>query len=84
MIYTLTLNPSIDYIMRLDDFKEGVTNRSFEDKKFPGGKGIMVSKLLKNLGENPINLGFLGGFTGEFIKNSLEDLGIREDFTKFK
>ena len=84
MIYTLTLNPSIDYIMRLDDFKEGLTNRSFEDKKFPGGKGIMVSKLLKNLGENPINLGFLGGFTGEFIKNSLEDLGIREDFTKIK
>ena len=84
MIYTLTLNPSIDYILRLDKFIDGATNRSYEDKKFPGGKGIMVSKLLKNLGEEPINLGFLGGFTGKFIKNSLDDLGIKEDFTKIK
>lgn len=50
MIYTLTLNPSIDYIMKLNEFKDGATNRSYEDKKFPGGKGIMVAKLLKNLG----------------------------------
>ena len=42
MIYTLTLNPSIDYIMKLDSFNDGATNRSYEDKKFPGGKGIMA------------------------------------------
>lgn len=81
MIYTLTLNPSIDYIMRLDNYKDGFTNRSYEEMKFPGGKGIMVSKLLKNLCEDPINLGFIGGFTGEYIKNSLKDLGIKENFT---
>jgi len=81
MIYTLTLNPSIDYIMRLDNYKDGFTNRSYEEMKFPGGKGIMVSKLLKNLCEDSINLGFIGGFTGEYIKNSLKDLGIKENFT---
>ena len=81
MIYTLTLNPSIDYIMRLYEYKDGFTNRSYEEMKFPGGKGIMVSKLLKNLGEDPINLGFIGGFTGEYIKSSLKDLGIKENFT---
>lgn len=82
MIYTLTLNPSIDYFMKLDEFKDGATNRSYEDKKFPGGKGIMVAKILKNLGEDPINLGFIGGFTGAFIIDSLNKLGIKEDFTK--
>jgi 1-phosphofructokinase len=81
MIYTLTLNPSIDYIMRLDNYKDGFTNRSYEEMKFPGGKGIMVSKLLKNLCEDSINLGFIGGFTGEYIKNSLKNLGIKENFT---
>lgn len=84
MIYTLTLNPSIDYIMKLDSFNDGATNRSYEDKKFPGGKGIMVSKLLKNLGENPINLGFIGGFTGDFIIESLRKLHIKEEFTRIK
>lgn len=81
MIYTLTLNPSIDYIMRLYEYKDGFTNRSYEEMKFPGGKGIMVSKLLKNLGKDPINLGFIGGFTGEYIKSSLKGLGIKENFT---
>ncbi|BFL72323.1 1-phosphofructokinase [Anaerococcus nagyae] len=81
MIYTLTLNPSIDYIMRLYEYKDGFTNRSYEEMKFPGGKGIMVSKLLKKLGEDSINLGFIGGFTGEYIKSSLKDLGIKENFT---
>lgn len=84
MIYTLTLNPSIDYIMKLDEFIDGATNRSYEDKKYPGGKGIMVSKLLKNLGEDPINLGFVGGFTGDYIVKSLENLGVKEDFTKIE
>ncbi|WP_297281228.1 1-phosphofructokinase [uncultured Anaerococcus sp.] len=84
MIYTLTLNPSIDYIMKLDDFKNEFTNRSYEDMKFPGGKGIMVSKLLKNLGEDSINLGFIGGFTGKYIIDSLDKLGIKEEFTQIQ
>lgn len=84
MIYTVTLNPSIDYALYLDKFTEGETNRSNKDLKFPGGKGIMVSKLLKNLGADPINLGFIGGTTGEFIKTELTKLGIRHNFTNIK
>lgn len=82
MIYTLTLNPSIDYVLRIEQFDDGQTIRSKSEEKYPGGKGIMVSKLLKNLGAKSINIGFLGGFTGEFIKNKLENLGIDEEFTK--
>lgn len=82
MIYTFTLNPSIDYVLRIEKFEDGQTIRSKSEEKYPGGKGIMVSKLLKNLGEKSVNIGFLGGFTGEFIKNKLENLGIDEEFTK--
>lgn len=82
MIYTLTLNPSIDYVLRIERFDDGQTIRSKSEEKYPGGKGIMVSKLLKNLGTKSINIGFLGGFTGEFIKNKLENLGIDQEFTK--
>ena len=84
MIYTLTTNPSIDYIMRIDEFTHGATLRSKASEMYPGGKGIMVSKLLKNLGDDPVNIGFLGGFTGDFIKNELEKLGIKESFTEIK
>lgn len=84
MIYTLTLNPSIDYVIKIDQFSDGETLRSNSEEKYPGGKGIMVSKLLKNLGENSINIGFLGGFTGDFIRKKLNDLGIEEDFTRIE
>lgn len=84
MIYTLTLNPSIDYVLKIDKFSDGETLRSNTEEKYPGGKGIMVSKLLKNLGENSINIGFLGGFTGDFIRKKLNDLGIEEDFTNIE
>lgn len=84
MIYTLTLNPSIDYVIKIDQFSDGETLRSNAEEKYPGGKGIMVSKLLKNLGENSINIGFLGGFTGDFIRKKLNDLGIEEDFTRIE
>ncbi len=82
MIYTLTTNPSIDYVMRLDEFCDGKTLRSTAEEKYAGGKGIMVAKILKNLGDDPINLGFLGGFTGEFIKSELARLEIKENFTR--
>lgn len=84
MIYTLTLNPSIDYVLKIDKFEDGQTLRSNAEEKYPGGKGIMVSKLLRNLGENSINIGFLGGFTGDFIRKKLNDLGIEEDFTRIE
>lgn len=84
MIYTTTLNPSIDYIVKVLDFKEGETNRSYYEIKIPGGKGIMVSKLLNNLGINSRNIGFIGGNTGDFIEKSLREMGIGTDFTKIK
>ncbi|MCY7008596.1 1-phosphofructokinase [Fusobacterium simiae] len=80
MIYSVTLNPSIDFIVRVKDFQLGETNRAYEDNFFAGGKGIMVSKLLKNVGTDCINLGFLGGFTGAFIEQNLKKLNILFDF----
>lgn len=84
MIYTITLNPSIDYIMRVNNLTIGKTNRSIEEYKFPGGKGINVSRILHRLDISSIVLGFLGGFTGAFIQNALENEGISCDFTKIK
>lgn len=84
MIYTVTLNPSIDYIMRLDDFRNGETNRAKVTELYAGGKGIMVSKLLHNLEVETQNIGFLGGFTGDYIEKLLDELGILHDFTKIE
>lgn len=84
MIYTVTLNPSIDYIMRLDDFQNGETNRAKVTEFYSGGKGIMVSKLLHNLDVETQNIGFLGGFTGDYIEKLLDELGILHDFTKIE
>lgn len=80
MIYSVTLNPSIDFIVRVKDFQLGETNRAYEDNFFAGGKGIMVSKLLKNVKTDCVNLGFLGGFTGAFIEQNLKKLNILFDF----
>ena len=80
MIYSVTLNPSIDFIVRVKDFQLGETNRAYEDNFFAGGKGIMVSKLLKNVKTDCINFGFLGGFTGAFIEQNLKKLNILSDF----
>ena len=84
MIYTITTNPAIDYILRFDKFEDGGTIRANDDEKYPGGKGIMASKILKNLGEKSINLGFVGGFIGEYIANSIKDLGLLENFVRIK
>lgn len=84
MIYSVTLNPSIDFIVRVKNFQEGETNRAFADEFYAGGKGIMVSKLLKNIGTDCKNLGFLGGFTGKFIEDNLNLLKIEHDFVKVK
>ena len=80
MIYSVTLNPSIDFIVRVKDFQLGETNRAYEDNFFAGGKGIMVSKLLKNVKTDCVNLGFLGGFTGAFTEQNLKKLNILSDF----
>lgn len=84
MIYSVTLNPSIDFIIKVNDFLEGETNRAYEDNFYAGGKGIMVSKLLKNVETESVNLGFVGGFTGGFIESQLKGMGIKSDFVKVK
>ncbi|ADL49864.1 1-phosphofructokinase [Clostridium cellulovorans] len=80
MIYTVTLNPSIDYIVKVDDFSLGEVNRTEVDEKYPGGKGINVSRVLKHLGVESKALGFVGGFTGYYIKESLKGFGVETDF----
>ena len=70
MIYTVTLNPSIDYIVRLDKVEVGSVNRMDSDDKFAGGKGINVSRVLKRLDIPNTATGFIGGFTGKFITDT--------------
>ncbi|MET3729984.1 1-phosphofructokinase [Fictibacillus halophilus] len=80
MIYTCTLNPSIDYVARVEDFKEGHLNRTSDTFVYPGGKGINVSRVLKHLGIESTALGYTGGFTGSFIKDFLTEEQILHDF----
>ncbi|MFL8938863.1 1-phosphofructokinase [Rossellomorea oryzaecorticis] len=82
MIYTLTLNPSVDYIMELDQFTKGGLNRSAKENALPGGKGINVSRVLHVLDVKSTALGFAGGFTGEFIKQFLKDEQIEAEFVE--
>ena len=84
MIYTVTLNPSLDYIVAVDDFKLGYTNRTSSELMLPGGKGTNVSIVLKNLGIDSTALGFVAGFTGDEIVRELEETGINTDFIKMK
>ena len=80
MIYTVTFNPSLDYIVSVDNFTCGIVNRTTDEIIFPGGKGINVSMVLKNLGFENTALGFLAGFTGNRIQDLLEEKGVRADF----
>lgn len=80
MIYTVTFNPSIDYIVSMENFSLGKTNRTQKEIFFPGGKGINVSTVLTNLGISNIALGFIAGFTGKEIKRLSEARGILCDF----
>ncbi|MFR9709658.1 1-phosphofructokinase [Paenibacillus sp. MB22_1] len=84
MIYTLTLNPSIDYIVEVDDLQLGGLNRMKRDLKLPGGKGLNVSRVLKRLGADTTAMGFLGGFTGDFIEAALQKEGIPADFVRIR
>lgn len=83
MIYTVTLNPSIDFIVRVDGLKIGELNRMKEDFKVPGGKGINVSRILKRIDSDSTALGFLGGFTGNFIAEWLEKETIQTSLQQF-
>lgn len=80
MIYTVTFNPSLDYIVSVDNFKLGLTNRTSSELMLPGGKGINVSVVLKNLGIENTALGFVAGFTGEELVRRLNEMGVKTDF----
>lgn len=80
MIYTVTFNPSLDYIVSVEDFHLGLTNRTDSEKMLPGGKGINVSTVLKNLGIRSMALGFTAGFTGAEIERMLRDMDVWTDF----
>ena len=80
MIYTVTFNPSLDYIVSVKDFKLGLTNRTDSELMLPGGKGINVSIVLKNLEIDNTALGFVAGFTGKEVVKRLEKFGVKNGF----
>ncbi|WP_024653416.1 1-phosphofructokinase [Borrelia persica] len=80
MIYTLTLSPAVDYKIVVEGFQHGFLNRVIKSNFFAGGKGINVSNVLRNLQMESIALGFVGGFTGDYIKSYLDLMEIRHDF----
>ncbi len=82
MIYTVTLNPSLDYIVSVRDFKMGMTNRTESELMLPGGKGVNVSIVLKNLEMESTALGFVAGFTGEEIVQRMKGFGVEPDFIR--
>ncbi|MGN1049001.1 MAG: 1-phosphofructokinase [Selenomonadaceae bacterium] len=82
MIYTVTFNPSLDYIVRLDSFTAGEINRTNYEQVLGGGKGINVSIVLSNLGHKSTALGFTAGFTGDEITRQLEGFGVKQDFIR--
>ena len=84
MVYTVTFNPSVDYIVSVNDFELGMTNRTASELILPGGKGINVSIVLGNLGIANIALGFMAGFTGDEIVRMLEQAGVQSDFIKLE
>lgn len=80
MIYTVTFNPALDYVVRVNQFALGSVNRTVEEHIFYGGKGINVSVVLANLGFTNTALGFVAGFTGEEIERGVKNLGCSSDF----
>ena len=84
MIYTVTFNPALDYVVRVDQFTLGAVNRTVQEHIFYGGKGINVSAVLANLGFANTALGFVAGFTGEEIERGAKTLGFDSDFIHVK
>ena len=80
MIYTVTLNPALDYIMHVEHFEKNRINKTSSELLLPGGKGINVSIVLHNLGMSSTALGFIAGFTGQEIRRKLQTLGVTDDF----
>lgn len=84
MVYTVTFNPAIDYVIHTDQVRLGATNRSEGEEMYFGGKGINVSIVLRELGIESKALGFTAGFTGQAIGKGLTDMGINTDFVELK
>lgn len=84
MVYTVTFNPAIDYVVHTSEVKLGATNRSEREEMYFGGKGINVSIVLRELGIESKALGFTAGFTGEAIEKGLADMGIDTDFVRLE
>lgn len=82
MIYTVTFNPAIDYVIRTDNIETGVVNRTTAETYFIGGKGINVSVVLAELGVKTVVLGFIAGFTGDAIEKGVKEKGIETDFIR--
>ncbi|WP_312503434.1 1-phosphofructokinase [Lacrimispora sp.] len=80
MIYTVTFNPALDYVIRVDHFTLGAVNRTEQESIYYGGKGLNVSAVLSALGYENTALGFVAGFTGEEIEQGVKDLGFQADF----
>ena len=84
MVYTVTLNPAIDYVVHTDEMKLGEVNRSTKETMYFGGKGINVSIVLKELGIKSKALGFVAGFIGDAIEKGMKAMGIETDFVRLK
>lgn len=82
MIYTVTFNPALDYVIRMENLKLGTVNRSSAEAVYYGGKGINVSTVLKNIGVDSVALGFVAGFTGKEIEEGVKNMGVATDFIK--
>ena len=84
MIYTVTFNPSLDYIVSVENFQLGITNRTSSELMLPGGKGINVSTVLMILGIENKALGFVAGFVGDEIIRRLEEMGVQNGFIRIE
>ncbi len=84
MVYTVTFNPAVDYIVRTDEINVGKVNRSISEEILFGGKGINISLVLKELGINSKALGFIAGFTGRAIEEGVREMGVETDFVHLK
>ena len=84
MIYTITFNPAIDYVIKIENFIPGKINKSKEEYIFPGGKGINVSIVLKTLGQEATAMGFIAGFVGKEIEEQVQKYGVKTDFIKIE
>ena len=84
MVYTVTFNPAIDYVVHTGEMSLGAVNRSTGEEMYFGGKGINVSLVLRELGIESVALGFVAGFTGKAIEEGVSQMGVKTDFVRLE